>query len=434
MQLESPKRLSVLRTRLGAAAGALLAMGVPAAAQADGPPTWQVDAATLYYSERSRTSVFEPFVRVTRMFADGQSLSGKLSIDTMTGATPTGALPSGQVHTTTTASGRVSTTAASDIPTTRFRDRRYALDLDWTKPIAGTLASTLGGHVSREKDYESLGWSGKVSVDCMGRLTTLTAGAGANYDRVMPVGGTREGLTDGATVLHTSANSKETASWLLGVSRILTRQWMMSVNASRYLERGYLSEPYKVVSLEDPLTGAPQSQVMEKRPSRRNRSDVLTSSVYHFAEDVLYASHRYYWDDWGVRSHTVDLKYRYELEDNRYFQPHLRYYSQSPADFFTFGLKSGEPLPSFASADYRLGRLHSLTMGLTYGFRLPGYPGELSVRGEYIRQSGVGRASPSLPASVGGEGDDKALPGDSGLNTVPSLDITTLVVAYSVEF
>ena len=421
MQLEPPKRLSALRSRLGAAAGALLALGVPAAAQAGGGATWEVDAASLYYSERGRTRVFEPFVRATRLFADGQSLSAKLAIDTMTGATPTGALPSGQVHTTTTPSGHVSTSTGAQIPLTRFRDTRHSVDLDWSRPIAGTLTSALGGHFSREKDYRSLGWNEKLSVDCMHRLTTLTAGVGMNHDRIFPVGGTHVGLTDGSAILRTGADFKESSSWLVGVSRILTRRWMMSVNGSRSRERGYLTEPYKVVSLEDPVSGTPRAQVTEKRPSRRQRSDLLTSSVYHFTDDVLYLSHRYYGDDWGIRSQTVDVKYRHELENNRYIQPHVRYYTQTPADFFTSGLKIGAPLPPFASADYRLGPLRSLTIGATYGFHLPTAPGEVSVRGEYIRQSGAGRPSEAVGVQ-------------SQLDLMPPIGITTLVVAYSVEF
>ena len=37
------------------------------------------------------------------------------------------------------------------------------------------------------------------------------------------------------------------------------------------------------------------------------------------------AAIRFYRDDWGMRSNTFDLKYRDELEDGAYLQPHIRY-------------------------------------------------------------------------------------------------------------
>jgi len=421
MQLGVSKPTSPLRSRLSAAAGALLALGSPAVSHGDAAnPTWHVDASTLFYGERSRTRIVEPVVRVTRLFPDGQSISAKLAFDTMTGATPSGAMPSGRVQTTTTASGHVVTSTVGDIPLLPFRDTRAALDVEWQKPILGTLRSTIGGHVSREKDYQSLGANAKLSVDLMQRLTTVTVGAGTNRDSVFPIGGTPVGLSDG-TILDTGSQAKRVTDGMVGLTRVITRRWIAAVNVSRTLESGYLTEPYKVVSLLDRVNGLPSGELKENRPSTRNRTDVLGSSVYHFTDDVLYSSYRYYWDDWGVRSHTIDMKYRHELEDNRYVQPHVRYYAQTRADFFTFGLKKGAPLPAYATSDYRLGPLRTVTLGLTYGFRTDYVPGEFSIRGEYMRQYGDGYPKDAIGTM-------------STMDLFPPVGIATLVLAYTVDF
>jgi len=75
MQLSPASRNSSLRGRLGAAACLLLATGMPAAARAQSGATMQVDASALLYGEQHRTNVAEPTARITRRFADGQSLS-----------------------------------------------------------------------------------------------------------------------------------------------------------------------------------------------------------------------------------------------------------------------------------------------------------------------------------------------------------------------
>ncbi len=364
----------------------LLASGVPGMAQtADTGPTTQLDLTGLLYGEANRVKVTEPTARFTRLYPDGHSYFAQLGIDVITGASPSGALPSGRTQTITSASGNVQTVSADQIPLTTFKDTRVALDGDWRKPI-GRFASTVGGHFSKEKDYESLGATGKFSMDFDQRLTTLTVGAGLNHDGVFPVGGTTGELTDPTVIVGPRSNAKQVTTGMIGVSRIFTRKWMMAFNASRTYEQGYLTEPYKVLSLVDGATGLTTGELTEKRPSTRSRSSLLASSVYHLTDDVLYASYRYYWDDWDVRSHTLDVKYRHELKNSTYLEPHLRYYTQTGASFFRFGLIQGATLPEFATSDYRLGPLSTVTLGATIGFRAPGSAGEWSVRAEYIGQ------------------------------------------------
>ena len=418
---ESPEKSRSIRGRLSAAACMLLASGVRAMAQtADTGPTSQLDLTGLLYGEANRVKVTEPTARFTRLYPDGRSYFAQVIIDAITGASPTGAVPTGQAQTITSASGNLQTVSASEIPMRTFKDTRVALDGDWHKPF-GRFASTLGGHFSTEKDYRSLGATGKFSVDLNQRLTTLTFGAGINRDEVFPVGGTTGELADPSVIVGTGSDSKHVTTGMIGVSRILTRKWMMGFNASRTYEQGYLTEPYKVLSIVDGTSGYPTGELTDKRPSSRTRSSLLLNSVNHLTEDVLYTSYRYYWDDWGVRSSTFDLKYRHELQNDVFFEPHLRYYDQTAADFFRFALIDGAPLPDFATSDYRLGPLQTVTLGATLGFRVPGSSGEWSVRAEYIGQH-----------SQGHPGD--AVGVQRQFDLYPTVNTGSFVVAYSFGF
>jgi hypothetical protein len=372
--------------------------------------------------------VVEPTARVTRLFANGQSLSAQLGIDVITGASPSGAMPAGRIQTTTTPSGNLKTLPAGQIPTAAFSDKRFALDAEWQAPLGGVFGSTFGGHYSKEKDYRSLGATAQVSADVFRKLTQVTVGAGFNRDEVFPVGGTTAGLAGESEIVSTSPQAKRVASALVGINQVLTRRWMLGVNVSRMRESGYLTEPYKVVSLIDPATGQTSGALTEKRPDTRQRTDVLGSSVYHLSRDVFYSSYRYYWDDWGVRSHTADFKYRRELGDaaglhlaETFLQPHVRWYSQSAARFFRYGLIDRAALPEFATSDYRLGALRTLTLGATFGFRPFEWPGEWTLRGEYLRQWGDGH-----PAGAVGL--------QRGYDLFPAVDIGTLLVGYSIAF
>ena len=418
LQLGPAKPATPVREVLHSAALALLL--IPATAKAQSAPTDRIDFSSLLYGEQSRTQVIEPMVRFTHLLPDGQSVSAQLGIDVITGASPSGALPSGSVQTRTSASGRVITSPAGRIPLAPFHDRRVAFDGEWQKPWSRYVTSTLGGTYSREKDYQSLGLNGKFSTDLMRKLLTVTVGGGISRDTVFPVGGTPLGLSDGS-IVHSGSNDKNVTNVLLGASRILSRRWMVSINGIQTFERGYLTEPYKVISLMNLATGQPAGELTDKRPSTRNRSSVLFSSVYHLTDDVIYTSYRYYWDTWSVRSHTIDLKYRHDLGGDTFLEPLVRYYQQTAADFFTIGLPQGAPLPDFATSDYRLGALRTITVGGTFGFHPEDIPGEWTIRAQFIRQAG----NSSPPGAIGIQ---------RNFDLSPPINTFAVVLGYSFDY
>jgi len=419
------------RGRLGAGICALLASVTPAAAQNnEGTSSTQFETAALVYGEQARVKVVEPMARITRLWAGGASVFAQFGLDVITGASPTGATPSGTstsspppelgVQTTTAASGGTGGSQGPSpeaIPTAHFSDQRFGLDLGWTQPLGSHVIPSVGAHVSREKDYRSLGGDGSLALDLYHHRTTLTVGGSVDQDQVFPVGGIVVGLTDG-TASGFSTSDKRVTEALAGISQVVSRRWLLGVSASQTRENGYLTEPYKVLSVVD-AGGVPVSSLREKRPDTRLRNAVTLASVYHLTSDVLHASYREYWDDWGVRSHTLDVALRHELDDERWIEPHVRAYTQSSADFFRFSLNQGAPLPEFASADQRLGPLHSVTLGAAFGYRPPGSRGELTLRGEYLVQWGDG-----YPADAVGIQRE--------MDLMPPVNIGSLTLSYSV--
>ena len=442
-----------VRTALRAAACLVLATGLSAAAHAEEPaaaatpePTttagWQLEATSLVYSEQQRTSVVEPIGRITRFFQNGQTLSAQLAIDAMTGASPTGARPSLQTQTVTSASG-TTTHSVGEVPTQTFKDLRGAGELNWGFPVGSLFQGSANAHYSREQDYESIGAGGSGSLDVLHHLATLTLGGGYNRDDVFPVGGTPAPLVDSSEPRAPGRNAKHVSSGLIGLSRVLTRRWLVGGNLTLTRESGYLTEPYKVISLIDPATDLSQALLTESRPSTRDRRAALGSAVYHQDANILYLEYRYYWDDWRVRSHTIDGRYLIALPGGTHLTPHLRLYTQDAAEFYAPKLDLNAPLPEFASSDYRLGPLNGVTFGAAYAFHMPNSPGEWTVRAEYIRQWGRGPAFPSSSGEGGeGGGDDapakpaaaQAATDPQPIDTIPPLNIGSVVIGYSLHF
>ena len=117
---------------------------------------------------------------------------------------------------------------------------------------------------------------------------------------------------------------------------------------------------------------------------------------YRFDAGTLDFSYRYMTDDWDVTSHTADLRYRWDLPAASYIEPHVRFYTQSAAEFYRVALLDGDPLPAFASADYRLGEFDAVTIGVKYG-RLLANGNEWSARLESYTTTGSGANSGVYP-------------------------------------
>ena len=124
-------------------------------------------------------------------------------------------------------------------------------------------------------------------------------------------------------------------------------------------------------------------------------------------------------DDWDIQSHTVEARYRWNINDNSYLEPHVRYYQQTAADFFRTVLFDGDPLPAYASADLRLADSKTYTAGLKYGHRTE--RGEFSLRLEYYRQE----ADASSGSAVGDLAD---------FDLAPRLDAVIAQFGYKFSF
>jgi len=414
---------------LAAATCALLGSTVAEPVQAQEEPGWDFNTALLYYGEdNDRVQDLSLSVLSRLTLVDDRFLSVGLTLDGLTGASPNGALPQTVAQTFTRPSGkRTYTTPSEEQPLDdTFRDTRVALTANWQQPLGRLYAVNAGVSASKEFDYLHLGLNARVSRDFNQRNTTLSAGFAFSQDEIDPIGGTPSGLTemlpasddddeddDGAGRRKGPAEDKDGLDIVLGLTQVVSRNLLLQLNYSYSDASGYLTDPFKILSAVDGVAGdaVPVAPVpgadgpshlyyYENRPDSRVKHSLYSQAKYYMNGKVLDASYRYMTDDWEIDSHTVDLRLRLPLWGSQYVEPHLRFYTQTAADFYHLSLVDSEPLPEYASADYRLGDFDAITAGLKYGWKTSG-GNDMHFRLEFYKQSGNVSTSQLIGNQVG---------------------------------
>lgn len=423
---------------LAAATYSLLGSLPAAPAVADEAERWEFDSALMYYGEGDdRVQDVSASVLVRRNFDDDRFLTLDLTVDSLTGASPSGATALDQAQTFTSPSGnKTYTTPAGEIPLDdSFLDTRTALGVTWSQPLARLYTVTAGLGASKEYDYTHLGASLSLTRDFNERNTTVSAGLSYSADDIDPVGGAPIALSQMGDVGDLSnrlgSDSKDVIDLLLGVTQVINRTTIVRLNYSYSDSSGYLTDPYKILSVVDPVTGetlartpAPGAEgpsgvyLFESRPDKRAKHAVYGEVKKSFDGKVLDLSYRFMTDDWGIDSHTIEGKLRWPLGESAYLEPQLRYYTQSAADFYRVSLVSGQALPEHASADMRLGDFDGITAGLKFGWTTPS-DNEWTARLAYYRQTG------NLDSGqlIGNQGDLEQFP-----------DLDAVIVQFGYRF
>ena len=387
-----------IRAALSAATCALLSSG--AAPAADEFET-DVGASSLIYHEAGRVTVNETDLLLKHELRDDEYLTAKVVFDVMSGVSPSGAAKIvGDVQTITSPSGQKTYIQNEEIPTFSFSDMRSALTLGWLKPLFRLFKLNVDSTVSREQDYRSVGASTSLSAELFDKMTTFSIGLGGSLDKVAPQDGAPVGLTPTSNSIRGGEQNKKIADGVLGVTQIINRNSLAQLNYSIGQSSGYLTDPYKIISYIDAVTDAPRVAnpfYFEHRPSERLRQNIFLKYLYGTHSESVDVSYRYFWDDWGIKSHTVDLRYEYDLPEGASLQWHARVYGQSQADFYHYylydnpasGVEARDVIDapsdlSAASGDYRLGSMNTYTFGAKYG--IPSSYGDFSLRAELMVQ------------------------------------------------
>ncbi|MBN1379395.1 MAG: DUF3570 domain-containing protein [Gammaproteobacteria bacterium] len=383
---------------------------------------WTFDSSLAFYSETDRVSVSTGMIDLSGTLTEGNKIDVSAVYDTMTGSTPTGSVENSTVQTQTGVSGSGGFDS-SGAPTSLapFEDTRLAVKFNWEHENSGRFRTTYGGSSSVEKDYTSLGYSFGIALDSSSKLTTYEFGFAGAFDTISQTGGsTPDPLGDVTNSETYGEGHRNSYDLLFGITNILSPSTLWQNNITFSVSDGYHTDPYKVISvvgneqdrqalINAALQDAADSRsvnvadlpadvvaaitrnfdafeveftrLYESRPDKRRRTSWYSKLVTRLANNqTIHLSYRYYTDDWDVTSHTIDYRHTFKMGDDSWtFEPQVRAYQQSAADFFHRSLVRGESLPEYASADNRLDEVVGATVAVKFGKQI-GDNGEVRFR------------------------------------------------------
>ena len=158
-------------------------------------------------------------------------------------------------------------------------------------------------------------------------------------------------------------------SYALGVgfSQILSKKAQISLALDLVRQEGLLSTPFQRVYFADFeesfIENFHLADDVERLPDSRFKTALGARFNYYISEVfVLRTFYRYYFDDWGIGSHTLSVEVPIKLSDRFTIYPSYRFYNQTAADYFA---PYNEHLSSdiFYTSDYDLSEYNANQFG-----------------------------------------------------------------------
>ena len=157
----------------------------------------------------------------------------------------------------------------------------------------------------------------------------------------------------------------------LAWTQVFTKSLIGQLSGSFSYNNGYQASPYRFVRIESPDLSEIEFKVPETEPQLRFRYAIVAGLNKHlFTDTSLQGDYRIYFDNWGLVSHTIQLRYFVVFKDVT-LRLRERFYYQKGADFFRSHYTSDQPIPVYVTADRELSTFWENLVGVKVSWRLP---------------------------------------------------------------
>jgi hypothetical protein len=292
-------------------------------------------AKTQIYTDSDHTTVVSPLAALSRDAWKGGTLSASYVADVVSSA---------------------SIDVVSNA-TARMNDYRSEITAGLVQKFHNTTLS--GSYVySVENDYQSHNVELGFAQDMFEKNSTLAFGATFSANDVYRTGDQsfHRKLTVGGV----------SASW----TQVLGRATIAQLSYTLSYGNGYWASPYRFVRIETPDFQQIEFKVPETEPNERYRhAAVIWLNRHIFSDSTIQGDYRFYADNWGILSHTIQLRYFVTWKDVT-LRLRERFYYQSGASFFRPHYTAATLQP-FVTADRELSTFWSNVAGFKISWRLP---------------------------------------------------------------
>jgi len=179
-------------------------------------------------------------------------------------------------------------------------------------------------------------------------------------------------------------------------AQVINRRMQFSISSEAILMKGLLSTPFHRVFFSDQLLPD-----IERLPDSRLKIPLgLRLNIFPADDLIIRSYYRYYWDDWGLRAHSMSLELPIKISTDLTLSPFFWYHTQNQADYFAPFSEhtTGEV---FYTSDFDLSALNSHKIGVgvkiapLYGLARTKVPltkkvlsfKSLDIRGAYYKRS-----------------------------------------------
>ena len=238
--------------------------------------------------------------------------------------------------------------------------------------------------VSSEYDYFSLGFGGGITKWFHEKNTSISADFQLYLDSWSPQYPIelREGFFDDRVTgpgvydpLFTAFKdeNRNTYSASFGFTQILSKRMQAALFVDVAQQSGLLSTPHQRVYLADRpdffIDNFQLADDVEQLPDSRFKIPIGGRLNYYASDRFVFRSYyRYYWDDWGIKSHTASLEIPVKISTSFTVAPFYRYYTQTKADYF-YEKEVATSADEFYTSDYDLSAYDANQYGVSLGYR-----------------------------------------------------------------
>lgn len=325
--LRSPESLRRVATLLGGvmAAGAVHAVDLPED-RAEG---------MIHIYKGGGVTASGPALLVRKSIADKVSVSADYYLDAVSNAS---------IDVVTTASP--------------YRENRTAFDLGADYVYRDSMMSLSMSH-SKEPDYTADAVGLDVSQEVFGGMTTVSMGFTRGSDTVLKHGSPE--FIDSVTHWQ----------YRFGLTQVLTAKWLASANFEAISDDGFLGSPYRAARVFGAL-------VPERNPRTRSSRAVKFRAIGDMgARNSIQAEYRYFWDNWGIKAHTLQGGYSRYFGDRWLADAYVRFYSQKRALFYSDNATS-ETL--YVSRNRQLSTFNDVSLGAKLAYTWKKVPGQYEIK------------------------------------------------------
>jgi Protein of unknown function (DUF3570) len=224
--------------------------------------------------------------------------------------------------------------------------KQWSLGMDY---LRGNTTMRLNYVSSVESDFDATTYAFSVSQDMFGDLTTLTLSYAFGEDVV--------GRSDDPSFSRDNRRQQ----YGIGLSQILTRNLIATLNFETITDEGFLNNPYRSVRYVDAGSARGYSYEPELYPATRTSNAIgLRARYYMPYRAALEGEYRFFTDTWDIQAHTASLTYVHPWGAFT-FEGKVRWHTQNSAAFYS-DLFPGPEYLNFRGRDKELSELTSYTL------------------------------------------------------------------------